>query len=295
MRQQFIRDTSDTFQTYIYENNRKVVPSEAFLTAYLPEASEGFLVNAVMTIGADGLLSYPLGTQDNALSAVDYRAVIEYVSGARTYFATLFYDVVNSRLNKVITDEDLAVELPQIREAGWKVKGAAKGGSSSTIVDPDLKRFEDDYFTGGSACNCASGETRQVTGFTSETGTVTTDTFSSPVAAGDYYSLTRSFYREIQRSFEKIEERLRRIGRRSHLVLDPHDLREVHIFFSVAEVCKGLVTGSESIWWQFWKEYEKKAEDALASINFKYDSSGDGVIEGMEKTCAINQIRAGRR
>lgn len=295
MRQQFIRNTSDTFQTYIYENNRKVVPSTAFVTAYKPGASQGFVVNAAMTIAQDGLLSYLLGTQENAEAAVDYRAVIEYVSGAGTYFATIFYDVVNSRLNKVITDEDLAAELPQIREAGWKVKGTAQGGALSSIVDLELKRFEDDYFTGGLACNCTSGETRQVTGFTSGTGTVTTEPFSAAVAQGAYYTLTRSFAREIQRSFEKIEERLRRLGRRPHLVLDPHDLREVHIFFSIAEVCKGLVTGSESLWWHLWKEYEKKAEDALAAISFKYDYSGDGVIEGIEKTVVINPIRAGRR
>lgn len=295
MRQQFIRNTSDIFQTYIYENNRKVVASQAFLTAYLPGASEGFVVNAAMTIDPDGLLSYPLGPAENAQAAVDYRAVIEYVSGSKTYFATIFYDVVNSRLNKVITDEDLAAELPQIREAGWKIKGAAQGGSVSTIVDLELKRFEDDYFTGGLASDCASGETRQVTGFISATGTVATEPFSAAISQGAYYTLTRSFAREIQRSFEKIEERLRRLGRRPHLVLDPHDLREAHIFFSVAEVCKGLVTGSESLWWQLWKDYEKKAEESLASVSFKYDYSGDGVLEGFENTAAINTLRAGRR
>ena len=57
MRQQFLVDTAETFQTYVYENNRKIVPASATLTVYKPGSTDKFINAAVMTIGSDGLLS----------------------------------------------------------------------------------------------------------------------------------------------------------------------------------------------------------------------------------------------
>lgn len=295
MKQQFLKNTADTFQTHIYENNRKITPSAALLTVYRPGGDATLINGAAMTVGADGLLAYTLSASDTSLTAVNYKAVITYVYNAKTYYATLFYDVVNSRLSKVVTDEDAVTELPQLKDNCWKVRGAAKSGTVTAIVDMDLSRYEDGYFTGGLAYCASKDETREITGFVSATGTVTTAAFSAAVAAGEKYILSRSFHREIQRGFEKIEERLLRLGKRPDLVLDPYDLREAHIYFSVAEACKGLITGSDTFWWEMWKEYERKAEDAFAQINFKYDSSCDGYISGSETDNKLNSIRTGRR
>lgn len=60
MRQQFLLNTPDTFQTYLFESNRKLVPDSAFITVYTPG---GLLLveRAPMAIAIDGLLSYELG------------------------------------------------------------------------------------------------------------------------------------------------------------------------------------------------------------------------------------------
>ena len=295
MKQQFLKNTPDTFQTYIYENNRKIVPSSALLTVYRP-GGDAILVNGgAMAVGADGLLSYSLSASDNASIGVNYKAVVSYVYNAKTYYATLFYDVVNAKLSKVVTDEDAITELPQLKDNSWTVRGTAKSGTATTIVDPDLTRYEDGYFTGGVAYSASKDEKREITGFASSTGTVTTEAFSSTISAGEKYILARSFSREIQRAFEKIEEKLVRLGKRPELVLDPYDLREAHIYFSVAEACKGLITGNNTFWWEMWKEYEKKAEEAFAEINFKYDSSSDGYISGAESEVKLGTLGACRR
>lgn len=295
MKQQFLKNTADTFQTYIYENNRKIVPSSALLTVYKPGGDATVVNGAAMAIGADGLLTYSLTESDNAALAVNYKAVVSYVYNTKTYYATLFYDVVNARLSKVVTDEDAVSELPQLKDNSWTVRGTAKSGTATTIVDPNLTRYEDGYFTGGFAYSAAKDEKREIADFVSATGTVTTEGFSSAIAAGEKYILSRSFSREIQRAFEKIEERLVRLGKRPELILDPYDLREAHIYFSVAEACKGLITGNDTFWWGMWKEYEKKAEEAFAKINFKYDSSSDGYISGAESNERLNTIGACRR
>ena len=290
MRQQFLVDTAETFQTYVYENNRKIVPTSATLTVYKPGSTEKLITAAAMSIGSDGLLSYALTATHNDIADENYKAVISYVFATVTYSITLFYDVVNSKLVKVITDEDLVNELPQLKDNGWRVHGTADSGSTTTLVDAELKRYEDDYFTGGLAYSLTKDETREITDFVSSTGTITTAAFTTAIAT-DKYILTRSFTKEIQRAFEKIDELLYRSGKRAHLILDPYDLREVHICYAVAEVCKGLTSagGTDTFWWQMWKDYEAKAYAIFKSLHFKYDTSNDGYIAGSEESKRITR------
>src|SRR3989304_3867721 len=129
MRQQFLVDTAETFQTYVYENNRKSVPASATLTVYKPGSTEKLINAAVMTIGSDGLLSYGLTATHNDVADENYKAVISYVYNGVGYSITLFYDVVNSKLVKVITDDDIVNELPQLKDNGWRGHRTAGSGS----------------------------------------------------------------------------------------------------------------------------------------------------------------------
>ncbi len=282
MRQQFLVDIADTFKTYVFENNRKVVPTSATLTVYEPGGDTVLIDAAAMTVAADGLLSYSLTTTHNDEADENYKAVVAYVVSGTTYYLTLFYDVVNSKLHKVIVDDDLISELPQLRTRREVVHGTAESGSTTTIVDTELKQYEDDYFTGGLATNLTNDETREITDFVSSTGTVTIAT-ATATTTGHKYILQRSYSREIQRAFEKIEDLLHREGRRAHLILDPYDLREVHILFSVAEVCKGFMTETDNMWSFFWQEYDKRAYAVFKNLNLKYDESDDGIIAGAEE------------
>jgi hypothetical protein len=294
MKQRFLVDTAETFQSYVYENNRKIVPSSATLTVYKPGGATELISAGAMTVQSDGRLDYSISSDDSTVADENYKAVIAYVVSGVTYYVTQYYDVVNSKLHKVITDDDVVAELPQLRDSGWRVHGTAESGSATTIIDSELERYEDEYFTGGLAFSIDKDETREITGFASSTGTVTTNAFGSAIAI-DKYILTRSFSREIHRAFEKIEELLVRRGKRPHLVLDPYDLREVHIYLSVAEVCKGLATEHENIWWTLWKGYEKTATEAFGALNLKYDYTRDGYIASGEESSRLSAIRSGRR
>lgn len=292
MKQQFIADTADTLETYVYRNNRKVVPSAAVLTVYKPASAEKLITAQAMTIGADGLLSYSLTDIHNDNAGENYRAVIKATVGNEDQYLTIFYDVVNTQLLQVITDEDVTNELPQLKDSSWRFLGTATGGSVTTIIDPSLKKHPGDYFTGGVAINLTNNESQEITAFVQATGTVTTSTFSAANAAGNKYALQRSFTREIQRAFEKIQEKLRQNGKRAHLVLDPYDLREVHIYFAVAEICKGLTKdGNGSFWWELWKDYEEKAREAFVAVPIKYDASGDGMISEAETNKRMKTIK----
>jgi hypothetical protein len=291
VKQQFIVDIAGTFKAYIYQDNRKVVPTSATLTVTQPGTTTVVVNAQAMGVASDGLLSYSLTTDNNDTLNENYKAVIAYVLGGETFYETLFYDVVNAILSKVITDDDLFLELPSLRPLKWKIHGQADSGSTTTIVDAELKdnqEYFDDYFTGGTAYSIDRDETRDITDFVASTGTLTTIAFSGVIST-DKYILSRSFSREIQRSFEKIEEKIVNLGRRPELILDPYDLREIHILFAVAEVCKGLMTINEEFYWALMDRYEEKGEVAFRDKEFKYDKSDDGIISASEEPDRIGK------
>lgn len=294
MKQQILWNNADIFRAHVYDGGRRLVPLSATLTVYRPRTWEKIINSLPMAIGEGGLLTYQLAASDNSFADVNYRAEVSYVHGGASGLATFFYDVVRTRLAGVITDEDVVNELPQLKEIGWKVRGRAMSGSVVTIVDDELKRYGDNYFAGALACSVSKSETREVVSFDKATGTITTKPFSSAIAALEGYVITRSYSKEIERAFEKIEDRIIKLGKRPDLIADPYDLRDVHIYYSVAEVCKGFVTDPAGLWWRLWKEYESKAEAAFNGLNLKYDVAGGGRISRAEEGFRLCAAKAGR-
>ena len=290
----FLKDHPSTLTLYIHEDEGRIVPQWARLTIYRPRGQEKLIDSADMTIAQDGLLSYELTAADNSQTGENYRAVVEYSNGTYTGAVILFYDVVLNRPAIVVTHEDLVAELPQLSEGGWRHTGTAEDGSTTTIVDGALKGYPEGYFTGGMAHLVDRDETVKILGFDPESGTVTTEPLGSSVTSGERYILIRTFEREIERAFEKLEDRLLRAGIKPHLVMDPVDVRELHLYLSVAEVCKGLSSGKDDFWWHLWKEYERGAERLFETTTLKYDRSRNGYISGSEEVTRINIIKAVR-
>jgi hypothetical protein len=294
MKQQFLKDGIGTIKVYAFKDNLPIVPSSAIITIYKPGTTIEFINSQPMTIASDGLLSYNLTAEDNKTLDDHYKVVITYTFEGEDYPRILFYDVVNSLLYIVISDEDLINEMPSIAKKGWKTTGQATSGSSTTIVDEELTKFENDYFTGGTAYSVEKDESRIITDFAKSTGTLTTEAFGSAIAT-DKYVLTRSFTKEIQRAFEKIEDLLVRAGKRPQLVMDSFEIREVHIYLAVSEVCKGLAGDTDSLWYEWYKEYQKTGLAIFKALNLKYDDNEDGTISPVEETKKFSRKLIGRR
>ena len=294
MKEQILHNSTESFSAYVYSGGLVVVPSSATVTISRPSGGDILLTDAVMTVATDGKLSLSLSSGHNSVLGENYKAVITYVYSGGTDKAVRFYDVVRSRLDSVITDSDVTSELPQLKGSGWKVMGKAESGSVTTIIDSELSNYSDDYFTGGTAYSVDKDELRKITSFDSATGTVTVEAFSSAVV-NDSYILTRSYGAEIVRAFDKLSEKISSMGKRPYLVLDPYDLKEIHLLMSVSEACKGLSLEEEGFYWKMWKEYESRADKLFASLNFKYDYSGDGEISRGESERANLSGRLKRR
>lgn len=293
MKQQFLTDAVGTLKTYIYKDNQLIVPTAAIITIYKPGSSTELVTAQAMTVAGDGLLSYALTADHNDIVDENYKVVITYTFSSLDNDYFMFYDVVRSLLYITITDDDVINELPTIRDKGFKVLGTAESGSSTTLVDTELTRYEDDYFTGGIAYSTTLNEKRKITNFVGATGTCTTEAFSTAIAT-DKYVLTRSYTKEILRAFEIIEDLLVRAGKRPHLILDSYDLREIHINYAVAAICKSFASESDTLWWELWKEYKTQAYAMFKTLKLKYDDNDDGVITEAEENKKMNTRSTGR-
>ena len=289
MKQQFLEDLADTFYQDVYLNNRQIVPSSATITIYKPGSSEKLVDGEAMSVAGSGRLSYSLTTTHTETADLNYKVEISYVYGSITYPIVVFFDVVKVRLNKVITDQDLVDELPQLKENGWKVHGQADSGSTTTLVDADLTRYPDDYFTGGLAHSIDRDETREIEDFVSATGTVTVTAYSGAIAT-DKYILTQPYTREINRAFDELWADLEKEGLKPHLILDSHDLKSAHIPYTIRNICRGLSRDGEgTFWWEMWQDYKKTAYHAFKALNFKYDDDEDGYIVGTEERKTVKR------
>ena len=290
----FLKDHPSTLKLYIEEEGDRIVPQWARLTIYRPGSGSKLIDGEPMAVAQDGLVSYELDGTQNSSAADNYKAVVEYSNGMHTGAVILFYDVVLSKPAIVVTTEDILAELPQLLKDGWRHSGTAQAGSTTTIVDAALKGYPVEHFKGGVAYSVDKDESVSIVGFDSTTGTVTTEPFSSAVQAGERYILRRSFRAEIERAFEKLEHRLKGVGLKPHLVPDPLDLKELHLYMAAAEVCKGMSSEKDDFWWHMWKDYEEGAERLLETTTVKYDKSQNGRIESPEEVTRINIIKAVR-
>ena len=284
MKQQFIIDIAGSFQTYIYEDNKKIVPTSANITVYQPGEDTELVAQTAMSVASDGLLSYDLTSANNVVADENYKVVIDYLVGADTFYVTMFYDVVNSKIHIVITDTDVVNEFPQFRESGWRTNGTADSGSTTTMVDAELlgERYPDDHFTGGTLYSIDRDEARFIEDFSSATGTVTTEAFTGVIAT-DKYVLTKSYTTEINNAFDILTDLLNRSGRRPHLIIDSGDLKRVHIVYAVSEIAKGMSTEKDDFWWSIWMEYKNLGYAIFNDLNLKYDESEDGNVSDTEE------------
>ena len=289
MNQQFIEGVADTFNQDIYQYNLKIVPTSATITIYKPGSTEKVVDGVAMAVAVDGRLSYDLTTTHTETADLNYKVEISYSYNAITYPIVAFFDVVKVRLSKVITDQDIVDELPQLKDNGWRVHGDAESGSATTIVDTNLKRYPDDYFAGGIAYSFDKDEERKIEDFVASTGTVTVVAFTGPIVT-DKYVLTQPYTREINSAWDELWDDLVSNGLKPHLILDSQDLRAVHISYTVRNICRGLSRDGEgTFWWEMWKSYEKTARYAFKSLHVKYDESEDGYISETEERKTVKR------
>ena len=165
-------------------------------------------------------------------------------------------------LKSIVRDTDITGELPQLKGAGWKVMGTSQKDTRTTLTDSELSAYPDDYFVGGTLYSIDHDELKEITDFRSKDGVVTFESLTHTIP-NIKYILTRSFSEQILKTFKKLEDVMNLLMVGDNISIDPYDLKEVHVYLAIAEVCKGLSTDDSGFWYKMWKEYETRGSELL--------------------------------
>ncbi|MFQ5674127.1 MAG: hypothetical protein ACE5G9_13670 [Nitrospinales bacterium] len=281
---ELLKGKSEPILWNIYEDNRTIVPVSPTITLKKPDQSDFpvAVVEQAMTVAGGGAVSYTMPTANTGQLLENCTGTIHYVFDSVAYQFGFLFDIVRSRLEMVITDEDLFDEFPGLRESGYRQIGAASAaGTVSTLVDTAQLIQPDDFWTGGAVEFPASGERRSVTDFDSATATLSfAPALAVATAPGSKYIVSRSFRKERARAFQDIIERLRNAGRRAALIVDSHQLRTAHILLTLAKIFRGFV--NSETYRQLSRDYAEMYDRLFQELRLDYDANEDGAINDSE-------------
>lgn len=286
MKQQFLEDKAGTIKLSIYSNNRPIIPTSGYVTLYKSSGTELLARTAATVDATTGEMTYELTTAHTATCDLNYKAVWEYVTGGATYYENQLFDVVKSVLSIPIIDDDLYNELDSLRKANRQSTGTATSGSSSTLADTKRKE-EDNYWKGGTIdilSGTGVGQMSNVTAFLQSTGsfTVNPEWVTTPDTTS-VYRVVKSFSLKIRQTFEKLEEMLYGMGKRSHLIIESSQIKIPLLYLTIHFICLDIMDEGDDKWDRLSKTYWEKFEKAFSGMRVEYDSSETGFIEGDEE------------
>ena len=296
MKQQFLKEKTDTIRLTVYIDNRPIVPTSAKVTLYHPSGST-LQAQATATVdGTSGEMTYSITATHTATHRLNYKAIWEYVYNGTTYYETQLFDVVKSILSIPITDDDIFAELDVLRKANTQVTATATAGAAGSITDTKRKE-NDDYWTGGVIhllSGTGSGQKRVVSDFVQSTGVISvTPNWTTTPDNTSVYRLIKSFTTKIEQCFKKIETMIYNKGRRHSLILESSQVEMPLTYLTVHSICLDLISEEGDKWHVLADAYEKKFEKAFNTMKVDYDSDESGGITD-EENQNISEFGVGR-
>ena len=295
MKQQFLRDKTDTIRLTVYQDNRAVVPTSATIELQTPNGSELQASVGVTAINSTtGEMTFDLTATHTDDKDLDYIAIWSYVVSSTTHTERQLWDVVISRLSIPITDNDLFSELDSLRRTNAQEVNTATSGAAGSITDTSRKEA-DDFWTGGIVQileGTGQGQKRSVSDFVQSTGviSVSPDWTTNPDSTS-VYRVVKSYTNKIITSFEKLEQMFYDAGRRHELIMESSQIRIPLIYLTVHFITLDLRQDIDDKWDMLVKDYWAKFQDSWSKLNLSYDTDESGTIDDEESQFKVNRVR----
>lgn len=284
-------DKAHTFIVDVYKDDVPATVSAASVAINKPDGTAILAKTSVSPgsgpEGSSNRLSYALAAASIDTLDENYTLIWYATVGGIEHEHRVLYDVVKTELALNVTEEDLFVMVPALREKrkADMVNGVADSGSTTTLGDTRLRNFPDDHFNGGRISiidGTNESEWRTVSDFAQATGLVTvSEAFPSAIDNSSKYRIVRSWEALIRRAFLEIKWRIKRKGLRPALILDSFELYLPTIYLAAAMAFEALATemgqGPDGANWEIAEEYRKRYEEAFVGMNPIYDEDEDAV------------------
>ena len=278
MKQQLqVSSETDALTFEVWDHSRLLVPSSGTISIYLDNTEE--VSASSVTVASSGVCSYIPGSAVTSDYQENGRAEWSLnFAGYNKKYVQLF-DVVQYPILSLITDDDLISECFEVQSQKYMAHGTADSGSTSEVVDAELRDYADDHWKGGSieiVAGTNSGDWRTVSTSDRETGKVTvSEDFSSSITGTSEYVLRRTFQREIDRAFEDMCADISARGYRPALIIGSEDLKPAHICLMLSKVCRSLAKGPDDVWWARADLYAERYTATMSAMKWQYDSDED--------------------
>ena len=285
MKQEVLKDKTGTIRFTPYIDNRPAIASSATVILKRPDGSTLQASTAATVNATTGEITYSTTASHNDTLDQNFIAEWTYIVSGTTYYYTTLYDVVLHKLSITVVDQDLMDEQSDIMELNESYAGVVDSSTASTLVDDDLKNYDNDYWNNGKVeiFNTATGakQVRTVTDFVSSTGTLTvTPNWGTNPDSTYSFIVRRGFAVKIEKAFGEMLDDVRRNGFRPALILESTDLHTPHVKKALAMICKDAMKESDDKWHELYKIYSQEYADAMSKINFQYDMDEGGNIDG---------------
>jgi hypothetical protein len=299
MKQQFLKSKTDTIRCSVYQNNRPIVPTAAYVTLYSPGSDEELQAKASASIdGTTGEMTYSLTAAHTADNDINYKALWEYTYNGIDYQEIQLFDVVKSILSIPLIDDDIYVEQESLRKRNTQETGTVTAATSSTFTDTAKRKEDDDYWRGGTVeivHGTGNGQRRDVTSFAKSTSSfaIAPNWTTNPDTTSKYV-VVKSYTNKIQSCFEKIETMLYNKGKRHELILEASQIKYPLLYLTIHTICLDAMDEVDDKWSRLAEQYWNKFQNEFNNLRLEYDEDESGGVSGEEEQHKATELRIGR-
>lgn len=281
-------DSTFTFTYFKEENNQLIIPSAATIQILDASGNEK-LAATVMTIAADGVVTYAWDSTGNAVGQ-NYQVIYRLDSRKPV---VRFFDIYYYPFTNDITDTDLKEKNDVISDGIWEESGKAESGTTTTLIDSKLID-NDETWKGGliEIYKNKESKDRKISSFDNTTGKITFNpALESTVEANDIYIARRSYQEKITQAGIKVQDDFRAMEKRAYLVIDHRVLKWLIIYRFFADYFGNLIKEENDEFDIQNKRYEGLYTNKLQSMSIVYDKNVDAIIDDGEDDTKVGEIR----
>lgn len=268
--------SSDQIEIEIFDGNIRVSPDSISISIY----NDGSLISGPSSVSEDSENKIKYTIPSDVADEIDeeYRASWTIVIDSKTFIFNQFFDVVRTKFENQINDDDLFKEFPFLKNIGYEKTGTPDSGTTLKLTDQELLSYDKNFFKGGfieiiSGTN--QGEVREISDF-DPPAIYWNSEMDSTIDSTSRYLLKRSFQNQINSAWEEIENYIKQLGNRPALICSPESFKRPHLFLSLEKICRGHAQSDQEIWWKMADHYYKLYESSISNVKYRYDSTEDG-------------------
>jgi hypothetical protein len=271
-----------------YENDLQQIPTAATITIYNPAGTS--LVSTTAAIATDGTISYSFSKTLNTNEGRNFRADLLYTIGGVQDGKSILFDVVKTPLINDVTDEDLFVYLPELRN---KIKDTATqttANGANNYLYAELLKNDGRQFAGGrvSIFFTTGRHDAKITAFNQAAGMITfSPAAPAVVSSGVSITLRPSFQKFINTAFEnhvirEIRNSVRQFQGTASQYIDSSVVHNLTIYKTLEIYCAAQIEVQSDKWDIRKGEMLENYKAGMASLAEPYDKDQDGVISDDE-------------